>query len=322
MGARVIGTVGPQGSGKTEVAKILESLGNPVVRMGDAVWEETRRRGLEVNEENVGRVAEDLRRVHGPAAVARLCIPIVEERRRTARGVVIDGIRSGKEVEEFRRAFGMDFRLIAVHADREVRFSRVTSRGREDDVRDEAEFEMKERREMGWGLGEAMDMADFSINNSGSLEDLRRRVEEIYPKLMGRGVRVRVEAEVRPTESQNKVEQAIRKVFPDLRLGMSGGRMAGGSGDIDSLSNLRRMLRQQAILDAARSIMISNLTENRTSFMINKQVAYVGRVSFTDGESPLGPITVTLEAEDPERLIDYLAPRTEGGKPVAEIEYL
>jgi predicted RNA binding protein with dsRBD fold (UPF0201 family) len=56
-------------------------------------------------------------------------------------------------------------------------------------------------------------------------------------------------------------------------------------------------------------------------FMLNKQVATVGKVSFTDGESALGPIAVTLEAPDIDRLMDYLAPRTRGGKPIQEIKY-
>jgi predicted RNA binding protein with dsRBD fold (UPF0201 family) len=56
-------------------------------------------------------------------------------------------------------------------------------------------------------------------------------------------------------------------------------------------------------------------------FMLNKQVAAVGKVSFTTGESPLGPIVVTIETPDIERLIDYLAPRTRDGKPIEEIRY-
>jgi predicted RNA binding protein with dsRBD fold (UPF0201 family) len=55
--------------------------------------------------------------------------------------------------------------------------------------------------------------------------------------------------------------------------------------------------------------------------MLNKQVATVSKVSFTDDESPLGPIIVTIEALDIERLIDYLAPRTRDGKPIEEIRY-
>jgi len=41
-------------------------------------------------------------------------------------------------------------------------------------------------------------------------------------------------------------------------------------------------------------------------------VAFANHVSFSQetGESPLGPIKVTLDCESPRELIDWLAPRT------------
>ena len=51
-------------------------------------------------------------------------------------------------------------------------------------------------------------------------------------------------------------------------------------------------------------------------FFLNKQAAYAGHVSFSapDGESPLGPIQVVLETENPEQLIDWLAGKPEERK--------
>jgi predicted RNA binding protein with dsRBD fold (UPF0201 family) len=48
------------------------------------------------------------------------------------------------------------------------------------------------------------------------------------------------------------------------------------------------------------------------SFCLNKQVAFAGHVSFSEevAESPLGPIRVTIESENPSQLIDWLASRT------------
>jgi predicted RNA binding protein with dsRBD fold (UPF0201 family) len=55
---------------------------------------------------------------------------------------------------------------------------------------------------------------------------------------------------------------------------------------------------------------------NRIVFFLNKQAAYAGHVSFSapEGESPLGPIQVILETEDPEQLIDWLAGKPEERK--------
>lgn len=134
-------------------------------------------------------------------------------------------------------------------------------------------------------------------------------------------MRLRVEAEVKPTEVQKKVEAAVKKIFPTLTLERSGNFLVGESTDVDSLSRLHQLLRQQMILDTARRAMISNRRGNSTQILLNKQVAYVGKVNLTNGESPLGPIKVILEAPNIERLIDYLAPRTRDGKPMREVGY-
>ncbi len=134
-------------------------------------------------------------------------------------------------------------------------------------------------------------------------------------------MRLRVEAEVRPTETQEKVEAAIKQIFPTLELTRAGDSVVGESTDVGSLSKFHQRLRQQAILDSARSVMLARRRGGSTQIMLNKQVAFVGKVNFTGGESPLGPIVVTLEAPDLERLIDYLAPRTRDGRPIREITY-
>lgn len=134
-------------------------------------------------------------------------------------------------------------------------------------------------------------------------------------------MRLRVEAEVRPTEDREKVIAAVKKIFPTIEIGQAVGSVSGESSDVASLSRLHQLLRQQAILDSARSAMRKRIRDNTTQIMLNKQVASVGRVNFTDGESPLGPIVVTLEAPDIENLIDYLAPKTRDGRPIKEAEY-
>ena len=134
-------------------------------------------------------------------------------------------------------------------------------------------------------------------------------------------MKTRVEAEVRPTEAKEKVEASVKKIFPTLELTQVGDLLYGESTRVEVLARLHQLLRLQAILDSARKTMLRGRRDNVVRFMLNKQAAFVSRVSFTDGESPLGPIVVTLEAPDIERLIDYLAPRTREGKPIREIEY-
>jgi len=180
----VIGIVGLTGSGKTEVAKVASKFDIPCVRMGDVVWEEVKLRGLELNETNVGAVANEIRRQDGPAAIAILCIPLIEEQGKGKQAVVVDGIRGSAEVDEFRRAFGTRFHLLAVLASEQKRYSRISARERADDVRSLEAFREKDARELSWGLSEALTSSDFTLVNEGNLAEHRRRAAEIIKKII------------------------------------------------------------------------------------------------------------------------------------------
>jgi hypothetical protein len=134
-------------------------------------------------------------------------------------------------------------------------------------------------------------------------------------------LRLHVEVEVRATESEEKVRTAVKNIFPTLELQLIEGRLVGESTEVHTLTRFHQLLRRQMILDATRSVMFGGKRGNTLRIMLNKQAAFIGKISFTDGESPLGPIVVVLEAADIGRLIDYLAPRTKNGKPIEEISY-
>lgn len=180
----VIGLVGLQGSGKTEILKVLEEMGAEWVRMGDVVWEELRRRGMEINEANVAGLGEELRRNEGLGAIAKRCIPIIQ--RKKSRVVVVDGIRGIAEVEEYRKAFGDDFHLWGVWASERSRYFRIAGRKREDDATGFEKFREKDRRELSWGLGEALALAEVMIVNEGALEELREKVKKVFIETVGK----------------------------------------------------------------------------------------------------------------------------------------
>jgi predicted RNA binding protein with dsRBD fold (UPF0201 family) len=72
------------------------------------------------------------------------------------------------------------------------------------------------------------------------------------------------------------------------------------------------LLRRERILDAARKVLFRGIQGKKIVFYLNKQVAYVGHISFSQpyGESPLGPIRVEIQCDDPQSLIDWLTPKT------------
>lgn len=176
---KVIATVGLPGSGKSEAAAVAREADIPVVTMGDVVRSVTEERGLDPTTDH-GSVAQALRDEEGPGAIANRSIPHIERRLETDEVVFIDGIRSGAEVDRFIERFGDDFLLINVRAPFELRNSRISDRGR-DRGADEGGESLKERdeRELGFGMDEAIDRADVTVDNTGSLSDFHERIERI-----------------------------------------------------------------------------------------------------------------------------------------------
>jgi predicted RNA binding protein with dsRBD fold (UPF0201 family) len=117
--------------------------------------------------------------------------------------------------------------------------------------------------------------------------------------------RVVVKTICKPTESVDKVMRCMLNIFPDLQIEQSNGEL---SGTTESLENLKELLEKQKIRTAARKVFRTAAEGNRLTFRLNKQVALVGKVNFAE-KSPLGDIEVTIEEDDMEELIDWLAPR-------------
>jgi len=171
---KVIGFVGLPASGKTEAAKVAQELGIPIIRMGDVVREEVKRRGLDITEENVGKVANDIRAKEGMGAVAVRCVPLIKAMDEDI--VVVDGLRGGAEAEAYKKAFDAQFTLIAILASQKNRFARALTRKRSDDIVDWEGFKQKDDRELRWGLKEAIRIANVLIDNNGTLEEFRENV--------------------------------------------------------------------------------------------------------------------------------------------------
>ncbi|MCQ4350305.1 MAG: hypothetical protein NO126_05535, partial [Sulfolobales archaeon] len=89
---------------------------------------------------------------------------------------------------------------------------------------------------------------------------------------------------------------------------------------LKGLQKLHKMLREERILDSARKHLLNGLEGDKLVFMLNKQVAFVGKVVFADSdrESPLGPIKITVESKNPLAVVDWLAPKTAKGVPLWE----
>jgi len=167
------------GSGKGVFRRTVLKLGYPVVTMGDEVREEVKRRNLQPTPENLGKTMLNLRELDGPAAIAKRCVPKVEKA--TERLVVIDGIRSLLEVEEFKKHFP-HFITIAIHASPQTRYERLSRRKRSDDPKNWKTFVQRDQRELSVGMGDVIATSDYMIVNEGSLVQLKRKIHEVLKK--------------------------------------------------------------------------------------------------------------------------------------------
>lgn len=117
---------------------------------------------------------------------------------------------------------------------------------------------------------------------------------------------VRLSARCFPTEGKDKVAGAIRNIFPDA--------VFEGDDPIQATSTsaevFSELLKRQRIRDAARAVLRRGIAGSSTSFKLNKQVAAVGKISFSQESHPLGDIEVTIESDDIEGLIESVAPDT------------
>jgi len=171
----VVGVAGMPGAGKSLFVEAAVELGYTVVTMGDVIREETRKRGLELNPQNVGKVMLALRQEGGNCVIAEKCIPKIEGQ--ASQRVLIDGLRSLYESDTFRAHF-KNYLLFAVHASPEVRFKRLSQRGRSDDPQSYEVFRERDLRELSVGLGNTIAMAQHVLVNDNSVEAFKAQVKK------------------------------------------------------------------------------------------------------------------------------------------------
>jgi len=162
---RVVATTGMPGSGKSLAVDVAEELGFEIVAMGDLVREETCKRGLPADPESFGQVASEVREDEGPGAWAKPTADRVASLE--AEGVLVDGLRNLEELEILREELGRHVPVIAVLASPETRHRRMLARGRAEDAESEDELHERDLRELGYGLGDVIAMADVYVDNEG-----------------------------------------------------------------------------------------------------------------------------------------------------------
>ena len=174
---KIVAFTGMPASGKSVAVEIAKEKNISVIRMGDAVLEETKKQGLTLNDKNVGHVANSMREKYGKDIWAQRTMQKIKSIGETD-CIVIDGIRNKEEIDFFKKKLGSDFVIIT--SSENIRKKRIFSRGRKDDSNTIRDIEERDKRELGWGLGEVIASADIVIENEGSIDEFIDKIKKTF----------------------------------------------------------------------------------------------------------------------------------------------
>ena len=185
---KVVAFTGMPGSGKSVITEALKTEGYLTLYMGVVVKNEMAEENIAPTGANVRNYATELRKKFGDDVIAKRCLPELKEKikRSPEKPVIIEDIKGIAEVEFFRNELGEDFVLIAVHTSPKLRFKRSQKRGAEWDdktTKDYEQFQWRDRKEMAWGLSEAIAIADHIIVNNTSEDELIDKVKKLLNQI-------------------------------------------------------------------------------------------------------------------------------------------
>jgi predicted RNA binding protein with dsRBD fold (UPF0201 family) len=129
-------------------------------------------------------------------------------------------------------------------------------------------------------------------------------------------VRLVLLASVSPTEGGGKVLTAASNVLGDCQYTTEdkGDEIILRSSEVSCLWRIRDQLRDRHVRDAARRLLYKSKDGDKMTLMFNRQAAYVGVIAVVASaeESPLGPLTLHIECDKADELMDWLTvPRPE-----------
>lgn len=178
---KLIALVGMTGSGKSVVSNLIEKKGYHRIRFGDITDEILEQRGLELFEINERELRENLRKEQGMEAYAKLNVDKINKALETS-DVIIDGLYSWEEYEYLKNKFPQLI-ILCIYTPPKQRYERLKQRiirsrtVEESSSRDKTEIENLNK-------GGPIAMADYTILNTGSLDDLEKGLEIFFNWMM------------------------------------------------------------------------------------------------------------------------------------------
>jgi len=181
----LIGITGTDGSGKGTVVTYLVEEHNFTHYSARALLiEEIAKRNMQPTRANMRLVANEMRAKYGNDFLVTHYLSVMKEENNPR--CIIESIRTVAEADTLKANGGL---LIAVDADQSIRYDRVQERRSETDkvsfeqfVEHEA-LEANDPNPHGMQKQKVIEMADYCIFNSGSLEELYIVVEDVLAQI-------------------------------------------------------------------------------------------------------------------------------------------
>lgn len=180
----IIGISGTIGAGKGTIVEHLLKKGFKHYSVRDFLVEEINKRGLESDRDTMVAVANELRTKFGPSYIVD---KLYEKANNDGGKCVIESIRCLGEINSLKKKD--NFKLVAVDANVESRYSRIVTRASTTDNISFDKFLEQEQKEMTsnnpneQNLSACIEVADYKLKNDWTIEELHRKVEKILDKI-------------------------------------------------------------------------------------------------------------------------------------------
>lgn len=177
----VLGVIGPIASGKDAASDWLEEkYGFRKITLSNFLRQEARKRGHYPSRPYLRKLQAELRKEHGYDYLIRKAIEEIQNR--GYEKVVIDGLRQPDECALAKQK--LKAKIILVDADPFVRFMRAKKRRRKGFAETYEQFLHQDAIESAtFNFHKTRKLANFKINNAGSLESLQKDVDALARKL-------------------------------------------------------------------------------------------------------------------------------------------
>ncbi|MFC1741405.1 AAA family ATPase [Nanoarchaeota archaeon] len=189
----IVGITGPICAGKGRTAEIFRKKGFAHHSFSAEIRQVAKERGIEVNRRSLGKLGADLRKESPDFSIlgAKVLNHIRKDILKGAHIFVVEGLREFDELYLFREheMENPDFRfvLIGVDSPQELRYRRLRLRKRHGDPETFEEFAEIDNKEIKGGggqeVGKCMKLADYIIDNSGTIAELENKVNEIINEI-------------------------------------------------------------------------------------------------------------------------------------------